>query len=105
MDSRLKRVVEYAAEDRDGTHLRKRRDTISYHQMLWKDAIIPYVIDSSVGMCIHYHLYQILLFLFNVSWKGTCGGGAVPTKEGERPDVFLENAYISFCIIKMLYEY
>ena len=49
MDSKLKAVVEYAIEGNEGSHLRKRRATVTYHQMRWKDGIIPYVIDASVG--------------------------------------------------------
>ena len=49
MDSNLKTVVEYAIEGNERSHFRKRRATVAYHQMRWKDAIIPYVIDASVG--------------------------------------------------------
>ena len=55
MDSQLKEIVEYAIGNKRGDHIRQRRDTITYQQMRWKDAVIPYVIDASVGMYfIHY---------------------------------------------------
>ncbi|XP_065059026.1 zinc metalloproteinase nas-4-like [Rhopilema esculentum] len=49
VDNELKRIVDMAAEDRENKHVRRRRDTIMYHQKRWKDAIVPYVIDPSVG--------------------------------------------------------
>ena len=50
MDNQLKKLIEYSVDRNNENHLRKKRDTITHQQMRWKDAIIPYVIDASVGM-------------------------------------------------------
>ena len=63
VDDELKRIVDMAAEDRENKHVRRRRDTIMYHQKRWKDAIVPYVIDPSVGKSLFYLLSEICYLL------------------------------------------
>ncbi len=48
VDQSLQRVVHDAA-NYGAKKIRKRRDTISYHQKRWKNAIVPFVIDPSLG--------------------------------------------------------
>lgn len=46
LDDRLQRVIENAQMNNEA---RRRRDTVKYEQRLWKNAVIPYVIDESLG--------------------------------------------------------
>lgn len=49
VDSSLKKVVEFAIEDSGKDHSRRRRDVVTYHQKKWRHAVVPFVVDPSVG--------------------------------------------------------
>ena len=46
VDDTLKEVIENAKKPENS---RRKRDAVKYHQRKWKDAMIPYIIDESVG--------------------------------------------------------
>ena len=46
VDDALKEVIENAMNP---SISRRKRDAVKYHQKKWRDAVVPYVIDESVG--------------------------------------------------------
>ena len=50
IDDKLKHVIDVAMNSKKNG--RRKRDTVRYQQRKWKDAIIPYIIDGSVGKLI-----------------------------------------------------
>ena len=65
VDDRLKEVIERAM---DSSFLRRKRDAVRYHQRKWKDAIIPYIIDESVGK----YYVNMLRFMKQISAIAAC---------------------------------
>ena len=70
VDDKLKRVIDVAMNSKKNG--RRKRDTVRYQQRKWKDAIIPYIIDGSVGELIDKSMSTVGGWqLFHLNTKDT----------------------------------